>query len=84
MRFGSHYKVIHQNGVTKTQVVKFNDYAECVNEEIYEERVRVIRPGDIDAILEEMHIRHALDKGYGVYLDKAKDGKLYAVKQWTK
>jgi preprotein translocase subunit SecA len=84
MRFGSVIKTTSNNGIVKATVLKYHDYTETVNETVYEQRVQIMKVSDFDTIVEEMHKEHALDKGYGAWLDKTKDGKLYVVKSWIK
>ena len=54
-----------------------------VDEEIHKERVQIIRPSDLDDIVRQMHIDHALDSTYGAWVEKTNTNKLYAVKYWV-
>ena len=50
----------------------------------FKERVQVLRATDLDTIIEEMHIKHALDFAHGAWLEKYDNGKMYVVKYYAK
>lgn len=83
MRFGAAYKIINdsKSGVTSASVKKYRDYAEYVNETVYEERVQIMRVSDFDTIVTQLHIDHPLEDR-GAWLEHGKDGKMYVVKCW--
>jgi len=72
----------HGSIIKRETIAKYRDGVETVKETVYEERVQIIKVSDYNAIVEDMHAKHALDMGYGVFLEKFNNGKMYAVKKW--
>ena len=85
MRFGATLKITKSadSPITKTEVHKYRDYQEYVNETIHEERRQIIKIQDFDTLVQKMHIDHALSSSYGAWIEKSKDGKMYAILCWV-
>lgn len=72
----------HGSIIKRETIAKYRDGIETVRETVYEERVQILRVTDYDTIVEDMHKKHALDIGYGAWLEKYNNGKMYVTKRW--
>lgn len=82
MRFGATFQIQKdsKSNLTKTNIKKYREYNETVNETIYEERRQIIKIQDFDTLVAKLHIDHALED-HGAWIEY-KDGKMYAVLGW--
>jgi hypothetical protein len=83
MQYGEIQHYQEDEGKQKVTTIKLRHGLPFLDESTYKERVQVIRPSDLDSIIETMHTEHALNETYGAWLEKAKDGRLYVVKYWV-
>lgn len=81
MRFGTKTEIRVKDGVTVTKTTKFRDYAETMNEDIYEERIQIMKIQDFDHLVAKMHIDHAL-QDHGAWIEYKGD-KMYAILRWV-
>jgi hypothetical protein len=72
----------HGSIIKREVVAKYRDGIETIKETVYEERVQIIKISDYNTIVEDMHAKHALDVGYGAFLEKYNNGKMYVTKRW--
>lgn len=82
MQYGEIQHVEGDDNKQKVTTIKLRHGLPFLEESVYKERVQVIRPGDLDTIIGEMHVEHALNESYGAWLDKTNPGRLYVVKYW--
>ena len=84
MRFGEVQTSETNDNQQHETVVKVRNGEEVVKEETFREWVQVMRVSDLDDIINQMHIEHALTSKYGAWLEKQDNGTLYVVKYWSK
>lgn len=85
MQYGEKQTITQDGDAEVESTTKYRHGLPFVEEEVYKERVEIMRPSDLDDIIIQMHIDHALDGIYGAWIEKAANGsRLYAVKYWVK
>ncbi len=84
MQYGENIIKVVDAGIESEETTKYRHGLPFIEEMIMKERVEVMRPSDLDGIIEGMHIEHAFDDIYGAWLEKTKGGRLYVIKYSVK
>jgi hypothetical protein len=82
MQYGEIKSVEGNDNKSIETTIKMHEGRVTTQKKEFRERVQIMRVTDLDLIIEDMHLKHALDFAHGAWIERSGD-KLYAVKYYA-